>query len=229
MAYKFLYEHQFAFQKGKSAERAVLDLYSNLLNAIKNHEKRSCIFLDFAKRFDTINQGILLSKLEYYGIRGTALSWFKSELNKRTEATEIYGFYSNYSTTNSGVPQGSVLGPLIFLIYVNDVCLSAPEVTFQLFVDDTCAFYSHKSLKQIKSTLNKALNKAICWLKANKLMLNVKKSKLVLFSIGKNPKNKENINIAINHEELEQKDHAKYLNIFIDKNLSWRKQIESTT
>ena len=107
--------------------------------------------------------------------------------------------------------------------------MSAPEVTFQLFVDDACVFYSHKSLKQIKSTLNKALNKVSCWLKANKLALNVKKSKLVLFSIRKNPQNKENINIAINHEELEQKDHAKYLNIFIDKNLSWRKQIESTT
>ena len=114
-------------------------------------------------------------------------------------------------------------------MYVNGIYLSAPEVTFHLFADDTCIFYSHKSLEQIQTTLNDALNKISSWLKANKLTLNVKKSNLVLFSIGKSPKVNKNINITIRNEELEQKKNAKYLGIHIVKNLSWRKQIENTT
>ena len=107
--------------------------------------------------------------------------------------------------------------------------MSSPEATFHLFADETCFFYSHKSLKQIQTTLNNALNKICSWLKANKLTLNVEKSNLIQFSFGKNTKNKENINITINNEELEQKDYAKYLGLFVDKNLSWRKQTENTT
>ena len=98
-----------------------------------------------------------------------------------------------------------------------------------LFADDTYIFYSHKSLEQIQTTLNNALNKISCWLKANKLTLNVKKSNLLLFSIDKNLQNKKNINMTINDEKLEQKDYVKDLGIFTDKNLSWRKQIETTT
>ena len=141
--YKFLCEDQFGFQKGKSTEHAILDPYSNRIKAIENHEKQSCIFLDFAKAFDAVNHNILLGKLEYYGIRG----WFKSYLNKRTQTTKIDSSYSNYNTINcGGVPQGSVGGPLVFLIYVNDIRLSAPEVTFHLSADDKCIFYSHKNL-----------------------------------------------------------------------------------
>ena len=102
-------------------------------------------------------------------------------------------------------------------------------MTFYLFADNIYIFFSHESLEQIQTTLTSALNKISSWLKANKLTLNVKKSNLVLFSIGKNHKNKENIKLTISNEELEQKDYAKYLGIYIDKNLSWRKQIENTT
>ena len=98
--------------------------------------------------------------------------------------------------------------------------MSVQEIIFHLFADDTYIFYSHKSLEQIQTTLNNALNKISCWLKANKLTLNVKKSNLLLFSIDKNLQNKKNINITINDEKLEQKDYAKDLGIFTDKNLS---------
>ena len=98
-----------------------------------------------------------------------------------------------------------------------------------LFEDDTLILYSHKSLEQMQITLNNSLNKISCCLKANKLTLNVKKSNLLLFSISKNSPKQENINITISNEKLEQKDYGKYLVIFIDKNLPWRKQIETTT
>ena len=102
-------------------------------------------------------------------------------------------------------------------------------MTFYLFPDNICIFISHESLEQIETTLTNAVNKISSWLKAKKLTLNVKKSNLVLFSIGKNHKNKESIKLTISNEELEQKDYAKYLGIYIDKNLSCRKQIENTT
>lgn len=196
---KFFHEHQFGFHKSKSTEHAILDLYSNLNKAIENHEKPYCIFLEFAKAFDAINYDIMLGKFEYYGIRGTTLSWFKRYLIKRTQTTNIDSSYSKYSNINCGVSQGSVLGPFSFLIYVNDVYLLVPEVTFHLFPDDTCIFYSNKSLEQIQTILNNALNIISSWLISNKLTLNIKKSNLVLFSIGKTPQNKENINITINN------------------------------
>ena len=103
---------------------------------------------------------MLLGKLKYYGIRDTTLSWFKSLLNKRTQqATKIDSSYSKYITINCGDPQGSVLGPLLILTYVNEIYLSALEVTFHLFADDTCIFYVRKNLEQIRTTLNNALNK----------------------------------------------------------------------
>lgn len=146
--------------------------------------------LRYAKAFDAINYDIMLGKLEYYGIRSTALSWFKCYLIKRIQTTNIDSSYSKYSKINYGVLQGSALGPFSFLIYVNDVYLSAPEVTFHLFADDTCIFYSNKSLEQIQTILNNALNTISSWLISNKLTRNIKKSNLVLFSIGKIPQNK---------------------------------------
>lgn len=100
----------------------------------------------------------MLGKLEYYGTGGTALSWFECYLIKRTQTTNIDSSYSKYGKINCGVSQGSVLGPFSFLKHVNDVYLSAPEVTFHLFADDTCIFYSNKSLEQIQTILNNALN-----------------------------------------------------------------------
>ena len=134
---KIIYNHQFGFQKNKSTSLAVLDVYSKLIEAIENGKYSCSVFLDFAKAFDTINHEILLKKLEYYGIRGLANKWFKSYLSNRFQKVKISNTYSEEREIKCGVPQGSVLGPILFLIYINDIKKSSTILKFHLFADDT--------------------------------------------------------------------------------------------
>ena len=163
--HKILYKKQFGFQKGKSAQHVILDLYSNIIKAIEAHEKTSCIFLDFAKAFDTINHDILLSKLEYYSIRGLYL---RSYLTNRTQRVKMGKCISNPLTVKCGVPQGSALGPLLFLLYINDIYLSSPIVTFHLFADDTCIFHSHPNISTLETELDTALHNVTNWHRTNR-------------------------------------------------------------
>ena len=224
--HKILYEHQFGFQKGKSTEHAILDVYNKIIESIQENKVPTCVFLDFAKAFDTVNHDILIAKLHHYGIRGLPQQWLKSYLENRKQCVQIGMAHSNFETVQCGVPQGSVLGPLLFLIYINDIHTSAKEVIFHLFADDTCIFFSHKDLNVIESTLNNALGKISNWLIANKLSLNVDKSNLVIFSLNKSP-HQHDIKIHINNELLEPKDYAKYLGLSIDSKLTWRNHIDN--
>ena len=226
--HELLFKHQYGFQKGKSTEHAILDLHSNIIKAIEKKEKTCLIFLDFAKAFDTINHEILIKKLGHFGIRNTQLKSFDSYLTDRQQCVKIGENTSDYKTVKCGVPQGSVLGPLLFLIYINDIPVSTSKVSFHLFADDTCLFYSNKDYKQLEIDINRALENIANWLKANKLTLNVKKSNLILFNIQTNAKENPPIKICIGNSELEQKDCAKYLGIYFDKRLSWDTHIEYT-
>ena len=121
-------------------------------------------------------------KLKYYDIRGLPLNWFKSYLSGRYQCVKINNAKSDNKAIVCGVTQGSVLGPLLFLIYINDIYKSAPKVCFHLFADDTCLFYSNKSYKKLEIEVNIPLDNIASWLEANKLSLNVKKSNLLVFN-----------------------------------------------
>ena len=221
---KILYDHQFGFQKKKSASMAILDIYSKLIDSIEQKKFSSSVFLDFAKAFDAVNHDILLQKLEYYGIRGVALGLFKNYLQNRPQIVKVGGEISNQLIIKCGVPQGSVLGPLLFLIYINDIYKSSDILQFHLFADDTSIFYSHKNLKNVEMTLNNELIKVSKWLIANKLTLNVSKSNFVIF----HPPQKKihtNITLYISDEKLEEKQFTKYLGVLIDKHLTWKQHI----
>ena len=168
--HEIIYKNQFGFQKGKSTEHTILDLYTNLLQATEKQHKTSYIFLDFAKAFDTVNHDILIKKLEYYGIRGKPLNWL-SYLSNRKQAVKIGQTLSSFQTITCGVPQGSNLGPLLFLIYINDIHVFSPQVKFHLFADDTCIFHSSKDATTLQRDLNTSLENVSNWLKANKLTL----------------------------------------------------------
>ena len=169
--YNILYSNQYGFQKCMSTEYAINSLLHNIVESMNQDKTGFCILLDFAKAFDTVNHQILLDKLHYYGIRGNALKWFQSYLNDRQQCTEIGNTQSNLEYIKCGVPQGSILGPLLFLLYINDIVLSSDIFKFTLFADDTSLFYSHKNVEEAVKTMTQELANISEWLAANKLSL----------------------------------------------------------
>ena len=202
--HNILSELQFGFQKNKSTEHAISSLFTNITNALSNKHSSYCIFLDFAKAFDTVNHEILIEKLKYYGVHGSTLKLFQSYLSNRTQVVEVNGKVSEKGVIKHGVPQGSILGPLLFLLYINDISQSSDILKFFLFAVDTTVFYSvDPSDPNTENILNTELEKVSCWLAANKLSLNVKKSIFLHFHYGKTQK--ESIEIKINGTLVEEK------------------------
>ena len=215
---------QYGFQKDKSTEDALMELHTKVIDAFENKKVAYGIFLDFAKAFDTVNHEILLHKLEHYGIRGLSLSWFKSYLTDRQQCVNIDGTKSDFSTIKHGVPQGSILGPLLFLLYINDIVLSSKRLQFLLFADDTSIFATGDSYSEVRTVLNDDLNNVSNWLKANKLSLNIKKSNALNFKNRTTPSkgtSEKKIEIKIDGNLIEEKEFVKYLGILIDNKLSY--------
>ena len=220
-----LSELQFGFQKNKSTEHAISSIVSNITDAHTKKQSSYCIFLDFAKAFDTVNHDILIEKLKHYGVTGSTLDLFKSYLTNRSQVVEVNGKLSDKGIIKHGVPQGSILGPLLFLLYINDISHSSEILKFFLFADDTTVFYSaDPSDNNTEATINRELEKVSSWLSANKLSLNVKKSNFLHFHHGK--KEKKKINIEINKIPVEEKQMTKYLGTFIDNKLTWKPHIQ---
>ena len=138
-------------------------------------------FLDFQKAFDTVNHENLLAKLEHYGVRGVPLNWFKSYLEDYAQYTEVNNTSSQILPMKNGVPQGSALRPLLFLIYINDLRNVVQYSYIHHFGDDTNLLCSSKSLKDINKEINFELKKFVHWLRANKISLNANKTDLILF------------------------------------------------
>ena len=144
----------------------------------------SCgVFFDLQKAFDTVDHHILLQKLNHYGIRGIINDWFYSYLVGRIQSTQIGSRFSKKEKTLSGVPQGSVIGPLLFLIYINDIHYASDKLEFYLFADDTNLLYTDKNLRSLETTTHLELSRVCEWLTANKLSLNIKKKLISLYFI----------------------------------------------
>ena len=171
-----------------------------------------------------LNHSILLHKLNHYGIRGNALHLIESYLADREQCVQLNDATSEFEKIKHGVPQGSILGPLLFLLYINDIANCSSILTFYLFADDTTIFLSHKDPKELEKILNEELLHVSNWLIANKLSLNVGKSNLLVFR-RKNT-HVPLLNININGLAVEEKDYAKYLGVLIDNKLSFEKHIE---
>ena len=222
---------QYGFRKAHSTQHAILDIVNTIET---NMDKRSfsCgVFIDLKKAFDTVDHKILLDKLHHYGFRGIINKWFSSYLEDRTQTTQIGSLISPEENIAFGVPQGSVSGPLLFLIYVNGIQECSEKLKFFLFADDTNIVYADNNLKSLDDIVNLELRKLCDWLTTNKLTLNIKKTNFVIFcpaqrkltflpniTIFDNDKNK--------YISLERKESVKCLGIFIDQNLTWKHHID---
>ena len=175
------YKKQFGFQEGHSTEHAIVQLDDHIRNSFERKQYTLGLFVDLSKAFDTVNHKISISKLENYGIRGNNLPWFISYLTNQTQFMKYNNLNTSFQKTVCGVTQGSVLRPLLFLIYVNDLKDASKSLDCIMFADDTNFFYSHKNIKGIFYTVNSELEKISQWFKANILSIKIKKTKFTQF------------------------------------------------
>ena len=160
---------QFDFRKKHSTNHALIDITETIRHAFDNKKIACGIFADLQKAFDTVNHDILIAKLDHYGVRGAANDWFASYLNNRTQFVSILGYESAIKPINHGVPQGSVLGPLLFLIYINDLHFSIKNSKVYHFADDTNLLNIGDSRKKMQKEINADLKILNNWLLANKI------------------------------------------------------------
>jgi len=185
------------------------------------------VFIDLQKAFDTVDHDILLKKLFHYGIRGSALSLFRSYLTGHQQFVSLNGATSVGNPIRHGVPQGSVLGPLLFLIYINDLNYAINYSQVHHFVDDTNLIHFSGSLKQLAKQMNLDLRLLCHWLNANKISLNASKTEYIIFKHALKPMNYD-FKLFINGKRLIPSDCIKYLGVLLDSDLSWKSQINNT-
>ena len=182
---KIIYELQFDFRQNFSTANALINLTENIRQALDEGNSGYGIFADLQKAFDTNDHEILLAKLDHYGICGVSNDWFRSYLSDRQQYVSINGYDSHLTKLNCGVPQGSVLGPLLFLLYITDFNQAIKFCKVHHFADDTNLLYLGKSIKKLNKFVNINLKNLVNWLNRNKISLNVKKTEIVIFKSKK--------------------------------------------
>ena len=221
--YSLISCHQFGFQKGISTIDAILKLTEFIYRSLNKKLHTISVFVDLKKTFDTVNHDILLRKLSCYGIRGIPLGLIKNYLNTRSQCVKIGSVSSGYKTINIGVPQGSIMGPLLFLLYINDLPNVSSVLSSVLFADDTTLFASDICHYRLIESFNSELEKVAMWTKANMLSLNVNKTFAVSFT-NREPGDCFHM-LFFDGEQVQFNTSGKFLGLIIDSSLNFRDHI----
>ena len=219
-----IYDLQFGFRKKHSTDHALLSITENIKNKLDNNTFTCGVFIDLEKAFDTVNHKILLKKLEYYGINGIAKCWLTDYLTNRKQRVKIENEFSDYKSITCGVPQGSILGPLLFLIYINDMHQVTKYSTLYHFADDTNLLYSHKDIRKLRKAVNSDLKLVFQWLCANRLSLNIDKTEFIVFKSPRKSIN-ERITLKLNGKNIFESKKLRYLGLIVDSHMTWKYHI----
>ena len=219
-----LYDYQYGFRHSHSTQQAIITLVDRITKSLDKGHIAITILLDLKKAFDTVDHRILLRKLYAYGIRGALLKWFESYLTSRTQYVAFNGTNSDIHYVKSGVPQGSIFGPLLFILYMNDICSVSKLLFTFLYADDTCVMLSGKDLNDLIAVLNVELISLCDWLKSNKLSLNTQKTFFMVFHRAR-LKSANCNDLVIDNASITRVYSAKYLGIIIDVKFNWIEHI----
>jgi hypothetical protein len=238
-----LYDKQYGYQHKKSTFHPILHLMTEVSTALNKGEITIGVFCDLKKAFDTCCPNILLKKLNKMGVSGTELKWFSNYLTNRKQFIFLNDVSSTEKGIDTGVPQGSILGPILFLCYINDMPNASSILSTFLFCDDTTLLISGKNLSEIIPILNCELQKVCEWFRTNKLSLHPDKTKYMIFTLNENNINFEDLDICLNYNNEGENDPAqikrlsfinskskipaiRFLGVYIDPQLTFRYHID---
>ena len=214
---------QYGFRKEMGTETALIDFTDFIHQGLLKRHNVGTIFMDLSKAFDVMDHNVLKKKLEYYEFRGKFLEFLMSFMQNRKYFVHVNGIDSITKTVNIGVPQGSTLGPLLFLIFINDMKNCSELLKFIQFADDTTLLFSSPNIEQLNEILETEGNKVIKWLNANKLIINLSKTNCMLFS---NKRGDPQINIKLDNTEIESQKESTFLGVIIDNKLTWKSHVK---
>ena len=217
-----LFEYQYGFRPGRSCEHALLNAQNIILNSLSKKEVALLLLIDYSKAFDLVDHNILLHKLEHYGIRGAALNWFKTYLTNREQFVTITGHNSSPKVMQHGVPQGSILGPILFIIYINDLPNISNIAKFILYADDANIIITGQDIREVYDKLDNLSSELVSWVDHNGLVLNLKKTNYMVFSPRKISTYQD---VYIAGTKIERKTEARFLGVIIDEKLNWSSHI----
>lgn len=213
-----LIHQQSGFRKNHSCETALNLVVADWTTKLEDKKIIVAVFIDLKRAFETIDRKILLEKLHSYGVKGAELKWFRDYLNNRTQETQFNDYKSKKEINELGVPQGSVLGPPLFNLYVNDISRVINKSSVHLFADDTMITTSGENIHEIINVINEDLSNFSNWLKFNKLKLNVEKTKFMI--IGQNTQTHDDV--KIDNISIQKVSEFKYLGVVLDDKLTFK-------
>ena len=224
---KFFTSHQYGFRKNHTTIDAVSKLVADTLMGFDKNNFTLAVLLDVSKAFDTLDHHILLHKLGRAGIRGAALSWLESYLSARTQMVSFRGTLSGQKQLCCGVPQGSILGPVLYLVYANDISNGVQYSSIIQYADDTTLYLSGSSFEDVISNVNHDLYDLTDWMKANKLAISASKTQVIVFSKNSLHRTPNLPKLKIGEDILGYQDTARLLGIILDSGLTWKAHIDN--